>query len=362
MIKVLITEDSPVVRGFLEYVLNRDPDIEVIGTARNGEEAVQMASKNKPDVITMDIHMPRMDGFEATRKIMETNPVPIVICSASWNPEEVDKTFRTMEAGAVAALEKPRGLGHPDSETSVRELLNTVKAMSGIKVVRRWAKYRKLEKTETTPTKENSKTTDSDIKLVAIGASTGGPLVLQSILAGISKDFPVPVMIVQHIAMGFLTGLVDWLNKTSHFPVHIVKDGERLEPGKAYLAPDDYHLGVRKRDRVVLSKSEPESNLRPAVSYLFRTVASVYGNQVLAVLLTGMGKDGAKELKDIKDKGGLTIAQDRETSVVHGMPGEAIKLGAASMVLPSGKIAEQINKLVAGDGKGHSKPIKKSSK
>ena len=362
MIKVLITEDSPVVRGFLEYVLNRDPDIEVIGMAKNGEEAVQMVLKNKPDVITMDIHMPRMDGFEATRKIMETDPVPIVICSASWNPEEVDKTFRTMEAGAVAALEKPRGMGHPNSEASVRELLNTIKAMSGIKVVRRWAKYRQVGKSTAVPSKESRKPSASELKLVAIGASTGGPLVLQSILSGFSKSFPVPVMIVQHIAMGFLSGLVDWLNKTTHFPVHIVKDGERLAPGKAYLAPDDYHLGVVKKNKVVLSKSKPENNLRPAVSYLFRSVAEVYGDQALGVLLTGMGKDGAKELKMIKDKGGMTIVQDHETSVVHGMPGEAMKLGAHRMVLPSDKIAKKICELVFTECKTRSKHLSMSPK
>jgi two-component system chemotaxis response regulator CheB len=362
MIKVLITEDSPVVRGFLEYVLNREPGIEVIGTARNGEEAVQMVSKNKPDVITMDIHMPRMDGFEATRKIMETNPVPIVICSASWNPEEVDKTFRTMEAGAVAALEKPRGIGHPDSEASVRELISTVKAMSEVKVVRRWARLRNYVKDTAVTAKEVLESSDAEIKLVAIGASTGGPMVLQSILSGLPKTFPVPVLIVQHIAMGFLSGLVDWLTKTTHFPVHIAKDGERLEPGKAYLSPDDYHLGIVKKDRVLLSHDKPENNLRPAVSFLFRSVADVCGNQALGVLLTGMGKDGAKELKVLKDRGGITIVQDRESSIVHGMPGEAIKLGAASIVLPSKEIAEKINQLVMSDIKKDTKQSMKLTK
>jgi len=348
MIRVLITEDSPVIRGYLEYLLNSDPDIEVVGTAKDGTEAVEMVALKKPDVVTMDIHMPKMDGFEATRKIMETNPVPIVIVSASWNPDEVDKTFRTMEAGAVAALEKPRGIGHPESETSVKELIQTVKLMSEVKVVRRWASLRKM-KPATEPVKEEKpepKTSDLDIKLVAIGASTGGPLVLQNILSRLPENFPVPIGIVQHIAPGFLPGLGDWLNKTTNFPVHIASKGMHLLPGNAYLAPDGFQMGVDKSCRVVLGTKKPEHNLCPSVSYFFRSVANNLGEKSIGVLLTGMGKDGAAELKLLKEKGGLTIAQNKESSVVHGMQGEAIKLGAAKYVLPPDKIAEKLKNLI----------------
>ena len=347
MIRVLITEDSPVIRGYLEYILNSDPDIEVVGTAKDGTEAVKMVALKKPDVVTMDIHMPKMDGFEATRKIMETNPVPIVIVSASWNPEEVDKTFRTMEAGAVAALEKPRGIGHPDSETSVKELIQTVKLMSEVKVVRRWASLRKM-KLASEPIKEEKpepRTSDLDIKLVAIGASTGGPLVLQNILSRLPENFPAPIGIVQHIAPGFLSGLGDWLNKTTNFPVHIATKGTRLLPGNAYLAPDGFQMGVDKSCRVILNSKKPEHNLCPSVSYFFRSVANNLGGKSIGVLLTGMGKDGAEELKLLKEKGSPTIAQDKESSVVHGMPGEAIKLGAAMYVLPPDKIAEKLKSL-----------------
>lgn len=348
MIKVLITEDSPVVRGYLEYILNSDPDIQVVGMAKDGEEAVRMVAENKPDVITMDIHMPKMDGFEATRKIMETNPVPIVICSASWNPEEVDKTFRTMEAGAVAALEKPGGIGHPQSEASIRELLQTVKMMSEVRVVRRWARLRKEKKDSGIPTPKISKSpmVDLDIKLVAIGASTGGPLVLQTILSNLPKHFLVPIVIVQHIAMGFLQGLGDWLSKTTSFPVHIATDGERLQPGAAYLAPNGFQMGVCRRSKVMLSEGNPENNLCPSISYLFRSVAKAFGKNGIGVLLTGMGRDGAEELKLLKEKGAMTIAQDEESSVVHGMPGEAIRLGAPTYVLPPKKIAEKLEFLV----------------
>lgn len=351
MIKVLITDDSPVVRGYLKYILGSDDSIEVIGLANNGLEAVDMVAEMKPDVVTMDIHMPRMDGFEATRKIMETNPVPIVICSASWNPEEVDKTFRTMEAGAVAALEKPRGMGHPDSDDSVRLLLRTVKAMADVKVVRRWARKKETGKEKPQPavTKEKRKakqTGESEVEVVAIGASTGGPMALQTILSGLANSFSVPILIVQHIAPGFLAGLGTWLTNSTKYQVVVPEDGETLQAGKAYLAPDGYQLGVKKGNKVSLRQDPPENNLRPAVSYLFRSVAEVYGKRGAGVILTGMGKDGAAELKLIADKGGLTIAQDKETAVVHGMPGEAIRLGAALYVESLGNISSRLKKLV----------------
>jgi len=348
MIKVLITEDSPVVRGYLEHILNQDPDIEVVGIAKNGEEAVKMTPEYKPDVITMDIHMPRMDGFEATRQIMEKHPVPIVICSASWNPEEVDKTFKSMEAGAVVALEKPRGMGHPESEKSVKELLQTIKLMSSVKVVRRWRKNKyKIAappKTEKPPIKKE--TTLGDVRAVAVGASTGGPIVLRTILSGIPKGFPVPILVVQHIAQGFLSGLGDWLQKTTGLPVKIAGHGDKLQAGHVYLAPDAHQMGLDKSMKVALVEKKPENNLCPAVSYLFRSVANTLGSRSIGILLTGMGRDGAKELKLLKDKGSITIAQDKESSIVHGMPGEAIKRGGATYVLPSAKIANMLNKII----------------
>jgi two-component system, chemotaxis family, protein-glutamate methylesterase/glutaminase len=357
MIKVLITEDSPVVRGYLKYVLGSDPDIEVVGTAQDGEEAVRLVGVHKPDVVTMDIHMPKMDGFEATRKIMESNPVPIVIVSASWNPEEVDKTFRTMEAGAVAALEKPRGMGHPNSESSVKELVQTVKLMSEVKVVRRWSKYKTGKQPAPEPPKagpaEEPAIIRLDTQILAIGASTGGPIVLQTLLSNLPKDLPVPVVIVQHIALGFLAGLRDWLGRGAQMPVHIAEDKQQLNPGHVYLAPDGFQMGVYRFRKVALRKDVLNYTLCPSVSYLFRSVAESFGSKAVCVLLTGMGKDGAEEMKLIKDKGAVTIAQDQDTSVVHGMPGEAIKLGGATYVLPPEKIALKVVELVMGRRKGH---------
>jgi two-component system chemotaxis response regulator CheB len=172
------------------------------------------------------------------------------------------------------------------------------------------------------------------IQAVAIGASTGGPPVLQKILSGLPQDFPVPVLIVQHIAQGFTEGFAEWISNASGFPVRVALHGERLAPRHGYVAPDGFHLGLESGLRIALSGLAPENGLRPSVSYLFRSIAQVLGPAAIGVLLTGMGKDGAEELKAMKEKGAMTIVQDEASSVVHGMPGEAIKLGAATYVLP----------------------------
>jgi two-component system chemotaxis response regulator CheB len=182
---------------------------------------------------------------------------------------------------------------------------------------------------------------------VAIGTSTGGPPVLQTILSGLPADFPAPVLIVQHIAAGFVTGLAEWLDQTTGFPVRIAAHGEPMEAGRAYLAPDGYHLGAGAQRRIALSRSEPENGLRPAVSFLFRSVAEQCGARAVAVLLTGMGKDGAEELKQLHDLGAVTIAQDAASSAVYGMPGEAMKLRAVRYSLAPDRIPAALIGLVS---------------
>lgn len=346
MIEVLVVEDSAVVREFLIYLLESDPDLHVVGTAQDGAAAVAAVECMEPQVITMDINMPKMDGFEATRRIMETHPRPIVIVSGSWDTREVATAFRALEAGALAVLPRPVGPGHPDHETTAQEFVQTVRLMSEVKVVRRWARVRREEAVPPAPPTVEIRRTQEDIRLVAMGASTGGPLVLQTILSGLPKDFCVPVLIVQHIASGFVQGLVEWLTQTSGLPVHVAIHGERLLPGRAYVAPDGLHLGVDGNGGIALSTGEPENGPRPAVSHLFRSVSRIYGAQAIGVLLTGMGKDGAEELKKMKEQGASTIAQDQESSVVHGMPGEAIRLEAATYVLPPESIGPVLASLV----------------
>jgi len=350
-IKVLIVDDSKVARIFLVQLLESDPQLRVIGAVHDGQAALDFLRATKPDVVLMDIHMPRMDGFEATRRIMETQPVPIIICSATTDPKEVATTFRLMEAGAVACLEKPIGREHPDFEKRVANLLQTVKLMSEVKVVRRWARTRITPLTTPPLVAADRRVTPVEIKLIGIGASTGGPPVLQTILAALPKDFSVPILAVQHIAQGFLAGLAEWLNQTTGFQVHIGSYGINPLPGHVYLAPDGFHMGLAASGRILLTKEEPENGLRPAVSYLFRSLAQMCGPAAVGVLLTGMGKDGAAELKLMKDTGAITIAQDLESSVVHGMPGAAIALGGAMHVLPAETIADALRTFV-GRSKG----------
>lgn len=328
MIKVLIVDDSRVAQEFLAHLLTSDPSVQVAGVANNGEEALEMVRIKRPDVITMDIHMPGMDGFEVTRAIMETVPTPIVMVSASTTATEVASSFRMLEAGALALILRPPGIGQPGHETAARELLQTVKLMAEIKVVRLIRPMVRAGKAA--PAAQKS----AAIQLIAIGASTGGPPALLKILSGLPKNLAVPVLIVQHIAAGFTAGFVEWLGGASRFPVHIAAHGDCPLPGHAYVAPDGFHMGVSGGPRIALSDQAPENGLRPSVNYLFRSVAQVLGPRAVGVLLTGMGRDGAEELKEMKNKGAVTIAQDEASSVVHGMPGEAIKLDAATYVLP----------------------------
>ena len=349
MITVLIVDDSQTTLEYLKYLLNSDGGIVISGIANTGKEAVELSKRKLPDVILMDIHMPGMNGFEATRIIMEKNPVPIVIMSASNNVKDTDVIFRAMEAGAVALANKPKGLDHPDHESSAKELVQTVKLMSEVKVVRRRpiAKQKPGEH-EPGPESRFVKLAVSPvaIRVVAMGASAGGPPVLQAILSGIPEKFPAPLLIVQHIACGFMEGLIEWLSKTVDCPIHLATHEEAPLPGHIYFAPDNYHMGVGNSGRIVLSKGGPENGSYPSISFLFRSVANVYGANAVGVLLTGMGRDGADGLKFMRDHGAITIAQDKASSMVHGMAGEAIKLNGAMYELHYDNIAPTLLSLV----------------
>lgn len=347
-IKVLIVEDSPVVQELLAHILNSDAEINVIGTAGNGSEALEFLKYKRPDVILMDVNMPKMNGYEATRRIMETRPVPTIIVSSSLNPKEVENTFHAIEAGAVAALEKPEGVWGASFMEASKKLTATVKAMSEVKLVRRMPEKRWAEIPETLPDVDLTQR-QGDIKVIAIGASTGGPPVLQTILSMLPGDLSVPVLIVQHIAKGFMPGLVNWLGQTTGFPVKTGSHGEYALPGHAYIAPDSFHMGVDKGCRIILSNDDTLNGLCPSVSYLFRSVANSFGQRAIGVLLTGMGRDGAEELKMMKERGAVTIAQDKESSVVYGMPGEAVNIDAAAYVLQPERIGAMIKSLVRKD-------------
>ncbi len=296
MTRVLIVEDSRVIQKLLLHVLRKDPSIRVVGIAENGEEAVRLVRQIKPDVVTMDIVMPRMDGFEATRRIMETDPVPIVIVSASWNPGEVSRTFMAMEAGAVAAVNKPTGYEETDHRGNASRLVKTIKLMAELAVVKRRASNRSTgeireSRIESGPVRRASKT-----DVLAIGASTGGPPVLATLLTTLPPSFAAPILVVQHMASGFTPGLTEWMSRKCSFRVQVARHGEELWPAYVYIAPEDRHMGVDRERRIVLSGGQTENGMRPSVSHLFRSVAEVFGEAAVGVLLTGMGRDGAEEL------------------------------------------------------------------
>jgi two-component system chemotaxis response regulator CheB len=275
---------------------------------------------------------------------MEICPTPIVIVSGSRVQDEVAATFRALEAGALAFVEKPIGIAHRSYSESAKQLQETVKLMSEVKVVRRWPK-RAMASADSTGVPDEVASPRAAPELVAIGSSTGGPIVLKSILSELRKDFPVPILMVQHIAPGFTGGFAEWLAQASGFAVEVAAHGQSLLPSRAYIAPDGKHMHLGPGRKIVLSDGEPEHGHRPAISHLFRSVATMSGPHAVGVLLTGMGRDGAEELKLMRDRGAVTIAQDRGSSVVHGMPGEAIRLDAAAHVLSPGGIVTALEGL-----------------
>lgn len=338
MIKVLVVDDSLIQQELLTHILSIDPDIQIIGTASDGEEAILKVQKLKPDVVTMDLCMPKMDGIVATQKIMALCPVPIVVICGHSNAKEVATTFQAIEAGAVAVAPKINFV-----TDNPLELIQTIKLMSEVKVVKRHHRLTRTKKDDLSSKAKNNILLD--IQLIAIGVSTGGPIVLKTIFEKLSIDSP-PILVVQHITAGFLDGLVEWLDQGSKLKVGIAVQGETLKRGSIYLAPDSHQMGLDSAKRIHLTKDEPIYGHRPSASFLFNSVAEVMKNKALGILLTGMGYDGASGLKLMKDKGAFTIAQDSESAVVNGMPGEAVAIGAVNEVLSPEEIATFINNRV----------------
>lgn len=339
-IRVLVVEDSPVARALLSYLLGSDPQLALAGTAADGEEGVAAAARLRPDVVIMDIHMPKLDGFTAARRIMETCPTRIVMVTASTSAKDVAATFQALEAGALAVLAKPVGPGNPEFETAAAELLQTVKLMAEVPVVRRWPRRGGPPAAAPLPA------VGAKISVVALGASTGGPIALQDILSRLPKDLPVPLLIVQHISTGFAEGFAEWLAKSAGFPVRVAAAGEPALAGRAYVAPSGMQMRLLANGCIDLADAPAEHGLKPSVSYLFRSLAASFGPAAIGVLLTGMGRDGAQELKALREAGAVTIAQDAESSIVFGMPGEAVKLGAAAYVLAPNAIAALLERLL----------------
>ena len=343
MLRVLIVDDSPTAHELIRGILNSDPEIEVVGWAKNGAEGVRLTQELRPDVLTMDIHMPVLDGFGATQKIMSTCPTPIVIVSATTLVHDVQWAMKALQAGALTLLMKPAGPHAPEFKVAAADLIETVKAMAEVKVVRR----REPQSSSDAIAIHRAPLRARGVGAVAIAASTGGPPAILRVLSCLPVDFPTPILIVQHISAGFAQGFVSWLDAALPLRVKMAEQYERMQAGVVYIAPENQHLGVKGGGEVLLSDEEPMGGFRPSANYLFQSVGRQYRSNCIGVILTGMGNDGVDGLTVLKSSGGYVIAQDRDTSVVFGMPGEASRAGIVDKLLPLDQIGEDIAR-VAG--------------
>lgn len=344
-LRVLVVDDSATARTLLVSLLDADPALTVVGEAAGGREAVRLTQALRPDVITMDVHMPGMDGLEATREIMMTTPTPIVVVTANTRPGDVELSLDVTAAGALMLLEKPGGPASPDFERQRRRMISMVKAMAGVKVVRRWGRAARPDHVPAAAEPLPS----ARARIVAIAASTGGPAAVQRLLAGLPADFGAPVLLVQHIADGFTPGLVHWLQQGCSLRVKIAQHREQLRPGTVYVAPDAAHLGVFDDRRIQLSEADPIQGFRPSADFLFESVGRAFGPGVAAVILTGMGSDGVAGLRTVRAHGGTVLAQDEASAVVYGMPREAVLAGLVHMAGDVTDIARRVRDIVASE-------------
>jgi len=347
-IRVVIVDDSLVAREMLAQILGTDPEIEVVGQAKDGREGTEMVASLKPDLVTMDIHMPRMDGLAAVEHIMAYTPTPVLVVSSSVHGAGTGRAFDALALGALEVMKKPEPRDWEDLERIGRDIIRRVKMLSRVKVITHLSgRKRAGEKRPAPPIVVPAHATRKQgALLVAIGSSTGGPSALMTVLCSLPKDFSVPIVIAQHIAEGFIPGLVEWLDGGCAIAVREAKDGDAPRAGTAYLAPTGRNLqfdGTAMR----FTKPEPGQLYIPSADTLFSSVGRSLRDRAVGVILTGMGNDGARGLKEMRDAGAPTIAQDEATSTVFGMPRAAAELGAASTVLPIQAIGAEVARLVA---------------
>jgi two-component system chemotaxis response regulator CheB len=342
-IRVLIVEDSAVIRQFLRHIIARDPRLEIAGAVESGEEALRILNKVAPDVISLDIRLPGMNGFEVTRRIMSERPTPIVVVSASVECSDLEITMNALQGGALAVLEKPAGITSSEYEVMAERLCTQLAIMSQVKVVRR-----RTTRAISHPVPRADRPIPlrpAGSRALGIVSSTGGPKALAQLLNGLGPDFPLPILAVQHITSSFLDGFASWLQGVCPFEVEIVKDRSVTVGGKIYLAAPDHHLRA-ENGFVWVDRGDPVCAQRPSGTVLFESMARALGHQALGVLLTGMGEDGAEGLLRLRQSGAHTIAEDESTAVVYGMPAEAVRLGGVSESLPIPAIAPRIMELI----------------
>lgn len=337
MIDVLVVEDSAFMRKVITEILEADPEIQVVDNAINGLDGVKKASLLKPDVITMDVEMPNMDGIEAVKKIMKTNPTPIIMISA-YTKKGAQKTIETLIAGAVDFVEKPGGPISLNIRDIKEEITKKVKIASKANI--KTTKKRKIVSVD------KKKMSDS---LVMIAASTGGPKIITSIFKKLPRDFPAPIVVVQHMPGSFTKAFAKRLNEHSSISVMEGKEGSFLNKGKAFIAPGDFHLEFSNDRKIMLNKKPALHGVRPSADITMNSASENFDGNLIGVILSGMGKDGSIGVRNISRRGGYVIAQDKDTSVVHGMPKSAIDSGCVDLVLPANEIADKLISLVKKD-------------
>lgn len=354
-IRVLLVDDSPIALRILSKVLESVPDIIVVGTAQNGQEGLEAVKSLKPDVVCTDYHMPVMNGLEFTKRIMSENALPILVISVSVQDEgDEQNIFALLEAGAVDILPKPRGIFDPNYAYIKEKLAHKIRVLSGVRVVHRLSTLA-LPESNYHPGQLLRRVNGGDDcqgfintrscsrhTVVALGASTGGPQALQQILSALPPNFPWPILCIQHIAEGFLIGMVHWLQESCQLKIKIAEEGEVAQAGTVYMAPDRRQLTMDKNSVLHTADDFTEVRYLPSVDVTFSSLADHCGERVIAVLLTGMGDDGAAGLKKISEAGGITIVENEASCIVFGMPKVAIEMGAAQKILPLAEIASQL--------------------
>jgi len=345
-LRVLVVHGSEAERQSLVDLLDADGSLQIVGSSSDWAQSMRSATQLKPDLIMMNLDTDRR-GLEVIREIMREMPTPIVIVMRVPPERQRSLMAEVMNAGAVAIVHAPSE-GGISSDTG-RDLVSTVKNMAGVKVVRHWRGGRRSGGRAALSSPRLPKSAPHPA-LVAIGASTGGPPALRDLLSGLPESFPIPIVVVQHMADGFIGSMVEWLAPQCRLPIHVASAGSRLNSPAVHVAPSGHHLVIR-RGALDLDDTPPVSGQRPSATVLFRSVVAAYGAKAAGVLLTGMGDDGAVGLSEMRRAGAVTIAQDEESSVVFGMPGAALRLDAASYSLPPPAIAALLLDLVRkGEG------------
>jgi two-component system, chemotaxis family, protein-glutamate methylesterase/glutaminase len=345
MINILIVDDSPIARRFLTEILNREADLNVITALASGSAAVKWCAANEADIILMDIHMPGISGLDATRRIMNKTPQPIIVMSSLEDPELDATRTASTEAGAAAFAAKPVDVSDPHYESHVDQPIKRIRMVHSLSAVRKLTQTIKAPSiVKATISPVGRVRLPKEVALVAIGSSLGGPVALAELLAELSPDIRVPIVISQHITKGFLVRLVERLNDGCVIPIKAAADGEILRAGTVYFAPDDRYLSISRGLKVSLYRNPPPFAVGEMVTQMFDSVRESFGKRAVGILLTGMGTDGSVALKALKDVGAITLAQDGESAVVHGMAGEAIKIGGVTHVLPPKGIGQALTR------------------